>query len=454
MRDAFHDSAARWPPPRCYRGTRVDRILTITDWGLSVAEDVEPILWMHGPFGVGKSALAQTCTEIFVSKKKLAASVFFSHPNRRNDPDRVFTSIAYQVCARCPSLADIVDRAVQKEPTHLTASREIQFRELLVNPLREIGIKEMARLKGWIIVLDGLDECEGRNEQCEIIDIIATSVRHQTTPFRWFIASRPELHIQRSMSKEQIFPFLFHLDIPLSPETDDNIRNYLLSELDVIREQYGLSPSWYSEDNVTALIRIIAGLWVSAATIIRFVGDRNVAAPITQLKLVLTFGESVRRTVTSLANNPWAHIDLLYHFLLQRLPPTIVSRVRKILLLNRLYTPEQVYKSLELAHVLEISLEEFYSACGFLQSVLYLKQYEQHRHKLKIEFYHASFMEFMEDQRRSKDFWIYGDCLEELQQEVIELINIMHSHARGKCLCRSLLPGLTELQPQRRRLCM
>jgi hypothetical protein len=202
MRDAFHDSAARWPPPRCHDGTRKDLIKTITDWEAGASDHTESILWIHGPFGVGKSALAQTCTEALASRNKLAASLFFSRPNRRDDPNRVFTSLAYQISLKCQSLEEVVDRTIVKNPTLLTASRRIQFEELIVKPLRQIGAS-VADIEGWIIVLDGLDECRGggsdgnmgREEQCEIIDIIATSVRNHTTPFRWFIISRPEIHI-------------------------------------------------------------------------------------------------------------------------------------------------------------------------------------------------------------------------------------------------------------------
>jgi hypothetical protein len=431
MRDSFHDSAARGPPPKCHGGTRKDFISTITDWGTDTSEHAEPILWVHGPFGVGKSALAQTCTEALASKNKLAASVFFSGPNKRNDPNRVFTSIAFQICSKCPLLADIIDRTVQDHPDHLTASREVQFEKLVVGPLRQIGTREMAAIEGWVIVLDGLDECQGRGAQCEIIQTVASSVRDRSTPFRWLIISRPEVHINRSMADKNIIPLLFNIDIPLSPEIDDDIRNYLMSELKAIGERYCLLPSWPSDANITALLKIIGGLWVAAATIVRFVGYENFSTPITQLGLVLSFGERLHSTVTSSPNNPWDPMDLLYHFLLKQLPSTIISRVRKILLLNRLYWRSHFNTTVELAYALGLRQEEFAAACGFLQSVLYLGESDDIRYPgTLIKFYHASFMEFMEDEERSGGFCIYGDCVEKLRQEVVDRINKVHDQIR------------------------
>ena len=48
---------------RCFPGTREQYIADITNW---VTESVDPpslVYWMRGPAGVGKSAIAQTCTE-------------------------------------------------------------------------------------------------------------------------------------------------------------------------------------------------------------------------------------------------------------------------------------------------------------------------------------------------------------------------------------------------------
>jgi hypothetical protein len=232
------------------------------------------------------------------------------------------------------------------------------------------------------------------------------------------------------MTDKTISPLLFNINIPLSPEIDDDIRSYLMSELKAIGERYRLSSSWPSDGNITVLLKIIGGLWVAAATIIRFVGDRKFSAPITQLGLVLSFGERLHGTVTSSPNNPWDQMDLLYHFLLQQLPSTIVSRVRKILLLDRLYYTARV--TVELAYALGLPQEEFEAACSFLQSVLSLEGFGDPSHpRTVITFYHASFIEFMEDEKRSGDFCIYGDCVENLRQEVIGRFNMVHDRIRS-----------------------
>ena len=74
---------------------------------------------------------------------------------------------------------------------------------------------------------------------------------------------------------------------------------------------------------------------------------------------------------------------------------------------------------------------EFYSSCGFLQSVLFLKP-DENRHNIEhIHYYHASFVEYMKDRRRSKDFCIYGDVVQELYQEMIQRLNDVHGSSKG-----------------------
>ena len=163
-------------------------------------------------------------------------------PTKRNNPDRVFTSIAYQLAVKFPPIGDILDRKTLKDPTVLTAARPVQFEELLVKPLQQITSQNVP-IEGWVIILDGLDEIDGptaevdgRTAQAEIIDIVAKSIRERSTPFRWFILSRPESHIQREMGADDVSSLLHSLDLPLSSQDDHDILTFFEKELDKIRK--------------------------------------------------------------------------------------------------------------------------------------------------------------------------------------------------------------------------
>ncbi len=90
---AFHDAKARFPPPRCHPGTRVEVLNTITDW-IHDPDPCQRIFWLNGPAGAGKSAIAQTVAE-HCKVKELAASFFF----QRNTVDRGFADRLFPTLA-------------------------------------------------------------------------------------------------------------------------------------------------------------------------------------------------------------------------------------------------------------------------------------------------------------------------------------------------------------------
>ena len=128
-----------------------------------------------------------------------------------------------------------------------------------------------------------------------------------------------------------------------------------------------------------------------------------------------------------LPKNPLARMDLFYDLIMRQIPPNFVSMVRKILLLDDIVA----WDALRLANSLGRSREEFYSSCGFLQSVLFLAPGENVHETEHIYYYHASFMEYMENPEQSKNFCIYGDVLQELYQEIIQRLNDVHASSKG-----------------------
>jgi len=119
-------------------------------------------------------------------------------------------------------------------------------------------------------------------------------------------------------------------------------------------------------------------------------------------------------------------MDMFYDLIMRQIPSDVVSTVLKILLLNH----TAAWSVFRLANTLRLSRDEFDASCGFLQSVLFLKPETEDEYE-SIRYYHASFMEYMVDPGRSKDFWIYGDVVQELYQEMIQRLNDVHGSSKG-----------------------
>ncbi|KAJ3552238.1 hypothetical protein NP233_g12927 [Leucocoprinus birnbaumii] len=191
---ASHDAAARWPPPRCHPGTRVEVVDLLIKWGSRLVGSVA-IIWVKGPAGVGKSAIAQSVADAL--KEILGASFFFSRPNRRDDPNRFFLTLAHQLATRFPDsgYGNVINKLIRRDPTIVEKTLLEQFLHLFVIPFRRLNDAQRC-FSSKVIIVDGLDECNGEGAQAEIIRIIVESVRSGTTPFRWLILSRLESHHQ------------------------------------------------------------------------------------------------------------------------------------------------------------------------------------------------------------------------------------------------------------------
>ncbi|KAF5345859.1 hypothetical protein D9756_011201 [Leucocoprinus leucothites] len=412
MPAAFHDSGVRYPPPKCHLGTRNDYIDLITNWALEASDRKEPILWMHGPFGVGKSAVAQSCAEALERMNKLTATLFFSRSNSdHDDPQRVFTSLAYQIATVCPSFGEIVSKRMIDHPALATKSLLKQFEYLLVQPLSQVDIAGSG-LNGRVIIIDGLDECCGTAEQCEIIKIIAASAHERTTPFRWFITSRPEDPIIRTMNSPAVYPARSRIELPVSRKVDHEILVYLTDEFKVIREDHGLPESWPSEEALALLVERGAGLWIYVSTVIRFIKDENSFGPEDQLRIVLEFAKDVSGKVGP--DNPLAEMDFFYTLIIQRVPLKIRTTARKILLACSTLSgfPSSI------AATLCLSAEQLRRACASIQSIMELRGSDFE--SMSMNFYHASFLDFMKDPQRSKELSIHGDFLIACRRELLE----------------------------------
>jgi len=171
---AFHDSSARFPPPRCHPDTRKGVISEIMAWHYEVGKDrcgsqsyreeqvqKKPILWLHAPAGAGKSAIAQSIAEHCSGKpSSLAASFFFSRGvAERNTEKHLVATLAYQIALSIPATKTFIENAVMDNPCIFSHSLETQFSKLVAEPLIQSAVESLS-MSQWptLILLDGLDE--------------------------------------------------------------------------------------------------------------------------------------------------------------------------------------------------------------------------------------------------------------------------------------------------------
>jgi hypothetical protein len=255
--------------PSCFPGTREQYIQDITQW--ATASD-EPIFWMRGPVRVGKSAIAQTWAE--KEAGYLGAAFFFSISGRK-DPSRFFTSLTYQLSTEFQHYRAILNTKISNNQTLVKKRLSSQFKALLVEPLIELE-RQGKGLGRRVIFVDGLDECSSENAQCEIIGIIAApeSIHPKSTPFRWAMFCRPEVHIESIFDKENISPICCGGLLSISCKLTERL-NCTFKTILQRRKLLSKASSWPTDQDIRTLVEASASLLAYPAAVLRFVGNRS-----------------------------------------------------------------------------------------------------------------------------------------------------------------------------------
>ncbi|KAJ7848449.1 hypothetical protein B0H14DRAFT_2356764, partial [Mycena olivaceomarginata] len=114
---ASNDAGDRYPQPRCHPETRTEILADFHDWS-SRDDRTSRILWLYGPAGAGKSALAQSFCQKLATEQRLGGSFFFKrgHPSCGRAM-MLFPTIAYHLAVLLPEFKCAVVKRVEKDPS-------------------------------------------------------------------------------------------------------------------------------------------------------------------------------------------------------------------------------------------------------------------------------------------------------------------------------------------------
>ncbi|KAJ3560329.1 hypothetical protein NP233_g10908 [Leucocoprinus birnbaumii] len=422
--DAAVDSSARWPPPQCHPDTRVTIRAELMSW-LHNATREWNFIWLWGSAGCGKSAVAQTFAEKCLALGCLGAAFFFSRPNKRNDPKTVVPSLAYQLATHCPPYKAIITSRLSDDPQLLTKVIPVQFKKLIIEPFSELqqhGL--LSAEQPFIIILDGLDECEGESIQCEIVKQIEEAVRlKKDLPLIWMVCSRPEAHLKHTFAR---IPICNPEELPIDDECQTDVERYLISGLSELQVKYDIDPLWPPVEKVNAVTESGDGHFIFSAVALGFIGDEEYGNPVERLDTLIAFLDDVERDG---ALNPLAKLDALYMHILTEIPAKIFPTTWRILAhlifaheLGDGYS-EFLYKSAQaLSNFVDIYQSTFYSALRKLHSIIAVPPPERVA-TTPLRFYHASFQDYLVDANRSGRFVV------EKKQALIDITKtLFHWH--------------------------
>jgi hypothetical protein len=269
------------------------------------------------------------------SQSTILAALFFSAPNRRDDPSKVITTLAYRIALQHQPYRHYVHSRASADPTIWDRSIVKQFELFIVEPFvkRQIYLGPSPIL----MFIDGLDECKGQREQINFLSLIAYfTTKYPNALLLWVIASRPEAHITTHLARRRLVPCFDKQEVAIdSPEACQDVERYLRAEFEKIRASdpyISLLQSWPSDEMFLTIAAAAGGLFAYATTVVCFIGDTSYGDSISKLQVVV---ELIRRTSPSNLGDSspraMAQLDALYQYILAQIAPEDMSRTKEIL---------------------------------------------------------------------------------------------------------------------------
>ena len=360
-------------------------------------------------------------------------SFFLERIQKRNNEKCLIASIAYQIAFNLPQAKDAIEAAVDRDPAIFQRSVAAQLTTLIIDPLTQLsktGIIQSTPVPN-LIIIDGLDECHGRQVQQHILHAVSSALSSALSiPLKFLICSRPESHLALEFTSLISGGMVTSLSLEDGYEQNADIERYLIDSFHKISTTHPLKEyiprEWPTYKVLSDLVKKSSGQFIYAATVVKYISS-NRHQPTRRLEIVL--GTQPARN-----DMPFAELDGLYLSILSSVEDIKATiRLLGVLVLTNISpkTPEVVgeFMFLDPAEV----------QCLLLDVASVVKCVEK---KAKIRILHASFRDFLLDRSRSGEYYIDPSMMHaEIAQLCLSHIMV---HDLESCKsCTFLAPSIT-----------
>ena len=373
---------------RCLPGTRQDILGKIYDW-IDSKEPGNNVFWLRGPAGSGKSTIASTIAAELdnensrlrqLSLGTIGATFFCKRSvNTLVQPRLVFPTLAFGLASTCPQLRERIILALTANPD-IGESPSIvnQFQELIVGPLSKLP-KDLV-VAPVVTIIDAMDECGDESTREQLLRCVE-EIRRLPFWFKLLVTSRPEPDITACLLNIPSG----HEVVTWSEQNISDIKAYTQACLTDLRMKRGFGSEWPGDEKVRQLCSRAEGLFIWTTLSFRFVSQEP--SPTKALDLVLT-------------PTTQSHMDTLYHTVLVqgRESENRLALIRSIL--GVVVVSRRPLTLRGVCALLNIDEEEAKWARDKLASVLPTGS------RSVIRVIHPSFLDFLTDRKRSKEFFI------------------------------------------------
>ena len=393
--EADHHSGNR---QGCLGGTRVGVLQQLDDW----LEDKQGqrVFWLNGLAGTGKSTIAQTFAEITFAEEKLGASFFCSRDFKdRSNIQAIFPTLAFQLACRYPLFREKLLQVLRTNHGIKRGSLCSQLETLIIGPFQ-------AMKAPTLIIIDALDECQDEEPASAILSVLSRYVNK--IPFvKFLITGRPEPRIRSGFRLESLQPHteVFRLHDVKPDSVDSDIKLYLKVRLtDIIKNRSGcnLMEDWPSSQDIDALCKKAAGLFIYASTIVKFVASQH-HPPDERLALIISLPQDtshegrsgINLLYTQVLEQVFHDVDQDFYLHLRSVvgAAVLVFHPLSIKTLSELFgncgTPSRIYNALRALHSLLLISDNMDDP---------------------VHIFHKSFPDFLTDPKRCTDDRFFIEC--------------------------------------------
>ena len=394
------------------------------------------VLWFNGPAGAGKTAIAQSLCKLCEAAQWLAGSFFFSRyapAGGRSKAEFLFPTIAFGLSLSIPEVGKIIDEVVANNPSIPTKALEIQLQKLILEPLQQVSEESRQPI---VIIIDGLDECEGEDVQSNVLRLLGSVFQHPSVGgcdrICFIVTSRPEPWIRDEFTAEPLSSITRQIFLGQTSEANDDIRTFFRLGFTDIHDSpkhrvtmSNVPKPWPSYSVLDKLVDKASGQFIYPTTVLKFVGDPNYR-PTDRLDIITSMPAI---SPSALASKPLAVLDQLYSQILsmssdkqrtldilsaliaiqliQALEPFV--RRKKALHINLLGVTEKLLglqpgdgpQALRMVH----SLVHITGRSEVADDNLSLPENPYYYEDL-VRFHHKSFIDYMLDPSRSLEYYV------------------------------------------------
>ncbi|KAF3930207.1 hypothetical protein ABW20_dc0102641 [Dactylellina cionopaga] len=415
--------------PECLPGTRIELLEVINQWVGSKETNVKPIFWLCGKAGTGKSTISRTVARVLRENSQLAASFFFKRGKaNRGDASMLIGTIAADLRLHIPQLGPKMSEVIEKDPHISRRALNEQFQKLILTPLSKIDPTNIPQ--PMVIVIDALDECDGDDIARRVLGLLER-LQAIDLDLRIFITSRPEMPINLGFKEVEDSTRDVHLHDIQKTTIKHDISLFLDYSFTNIQKNRRLPADWPGNGNMQIITEITVPLFISAATVCRFIGDTKFPAQ-SRLNAVL---ESHNMAFASKYDK--TYIPVINQLLVDTNDTekkALVMQFREIV--GTIVLLESPLSLFSLSQLICKNEADIQCILDLFQSVLSIPEDHQH----PIQTYHLSFRDFLLDEN-SKKQWFWLDAGKVHKKIAMGCIQVL-SDSLKQDICNLRFPGV------------